>query len=110
MTQRTEREQKAKTNGTGKRPGILQRILLPSAPKTPEIANNKVVSYGNSIFRKAFEVIIQLEIILVSLAHFSTFFAILFSSLPQKPPNKPQAFNSIKKNKCLIHLLIGLKC
>lgn len=50
---------------------------------TPEITNNKIVSCGNSILQNAFEVIIQLEIILVSLAHFPTFFAILFSSLPK---------------------------
>lgn len=77
---------------------------------TPEITNNNIASCGNSILRNAVEVIIQLEIILVFLAYFPTLFAILFSSLPQKPPNKPQAFNSIKKNKCFIHLLIGLQC
>lgn len=60
----------------------LQRIL-PSAPKAPEIAHNRIVNYGNSILRNPFEVIIQLEIILVFLAYFPTLFAILFSSLPQ---------------------------
>ena len=52
------------------------------SPKAPEITNNRIVNYGNSILRNPFEVIIQLEIILVFLAYFPTLFAILFSSLP----------------------------
>lgn len=69
-------------NRAGNKLGIQQRIL-PSAPKAPEITNNRIVHYGNSILWNPLEVIIRLEIISVFLAYFPTLFVILFSSLPQ---------------------------